>query len=85
MFAINHIDFISTSFYIQCESLYVYGVMLILVDLHIEGPVRERLLVAHYRYSGAESNIADICKLLRSTGFAIAGKRPQNYPESYFR
>ena len=59
--------------------------MLMLVDVYIDGPVRERLLVAHYRYSGAESNIADICKLLRSTGFSPTGKRPSNYPESYFR
>ena len=59
--------------------------MLLLMELHIEGPVRERLLVAHYRYSGAEANIADICKLLRSTGFSPNGKRPTNYPESYFR
>ena len=47
----------------KCESLYVYGVMLLLTDLHMDGPVRERLLVAHYRYSGAETNIDDICKL----------------------
>ena len=68
----------------KCESLYVYGIMLLLTDLHIEGGVRERLLVAHYRYSGAETNIDDICKLLRSTGFSPAKKRPQSYPESYF-
>ena len=59
--------------------------MLLLTDLHIEGAVRERLLVAHYRYSGAEINIDAICKLLRSTGFSVTVKRPQNYPENYFR
>jgi WASH complex subunit strumpellin len=31
-----------------------------------------------------ESNIDDVCKLLRSTGFT-AGRRPPKYPEDYFR
>lgn len=31
-----------------------------------------------------ESNIDDVCKLLRGTGFA-AGRRPPKYPEDYFR
>lgn len=30
-----------------------------------------------------DSNIDDVCKLLRSTGKGAA-KRPQNYPEDYF-
>ena len=34
-----------------------------------------------------DSNIDDVCKLLRSTGFSIApgAKRPIKYPEDYFR
>ncbi len=39
-------------FSLQCEALYVYGCLLLLLDSHIEGPVRERLLVAFYRYAG---------------------------------
>ena len=76
---------------LQCEALYLYGVMLLVVDLHIEGVVRERMLVSYYRYSAqqssAESNIDDICKLLRSTGFSntSGSKRASNYPEDYFR
>ena len=31
-----------------------------------------------------ESNIDDVCKLLRSTGFT-SGRRPPKYPEDYFR
>ncbi len=69
--------------------------MLLLTDMHIEGVVRERLLVAYYRYCGGEgkanvdgSNFDDICKLLRSTGLSAPGtsKRsvPQGYPETYF-
>ncbi|UYV65165.1 KIAA0196, partial [Cordylochernes scorpioides] len=73
---------------LQCEALYLCGVILLLVDQKIEGVVRERMLVAYYRFSGqrstSDSNIDDVCKLLRSTGFVSNGKRPPNYPEEYF-
>ena len=42
-------------------------------------------------FSGAktsvDSNIDDVCKLLRSTGYSTApgAKRPAEYPESFFR
>uniref|UniRef100_A0A1B0GJP1 WASH complex subunit 5 n=2 Tax=Lutzomyia longipalpis TaxID=7200 RepID=A0A1B0GJP1_LUTLO len=74
-----------------CESLYLYGVMLLVLDLHIPGVIRERLLVSYHRYSAqkshGESHLDDVCKLLRSTGFSnIPGtKRVPNYPEDYFR
>ena len=64
--------------------------MLLIADVHIEGTVRERMLVSYYRYSGAktsvDSNIDDVCKLLRSTGFINqpGSKRPAKYPEDYF-
>lgn len=34
-----------------------------------------------------DSNLDDVCKLLRSTGFSVAAtaKRPPKYPEDYFR
>lgn len=76
------------------ESLYLYGVMLLVIDLHIPGIIRERLLVSYHRYSAqshGDSNIDDVCKLLRSTGFSGngggggGGKRIANYPEDYFR
>ncbi|GBP35011.1 WASH complex subunit 5 [Eumeta japonica] len=50
-------------------------------------PVRERLLVAFYRYSTSQSqsNVDDVCKLLRDTGYnQIFGKRPADYPVEYF-
>uniref|UniRef100_A0A8D2ZZ93 WASH complex subunit 5 n=1 Tax=Scophthalmus maximus TaxID=52904 RepID=A0A8D2ZZ93_SCOMX len=74
-----------------CEALYLYGVMLLVIDHKIEGEVRERMLVSYYRYSAArssaDSNLDDICKLLRSTGYSSqpGAKRPANYPESYFQ
>ncbi|KAK2181203.1 hypothetical protein NP493_407g06015 [Ridgeia piscesae] len=72
------------------EALFLYGVMLNIIDARIEGMIREKMLVSYYRYSAAkhsvDSNVDDVCKLLRSTGFSSApgSKRPQNYPESYF-
>lgn len=65
--------------------------MLLVLDLHIPGIVRERLLVAYHRYSAekthSDSNIDDICTLLRSTGFSNStdAKRTPNYPDEYFR
>jgi WASH complex subunit strumpellin len=54
------------------ESIYLYGLMLLISDLKFEGSVREKLLIAYVRYSAQksymESNIDDVCKLLRSTG-----------------
>lgn len=76
---------------LMCEALYLYGVMLLVVDYHIEGTVRERMLVSYYRYSAERSshgsNIDDVCKLLRSTGYSstAAAKRSPNYPEDFFR
>lgn len=40
----------SVFFSSQCEALYLYGVMLLVIDQKIEGEVRERMLVSYYRY-----------------------------------
>ncbi|RUS78371.1 hypothetical protein EGW08_013864 [Elysia chlorotica] len=76
---------------LMCEALFLYGVMLLVIDTKMDGVVRERILVSYYRYSAqkaaaGDSNIDDVCKLLRSTGFinSPGAKRPQNYPESFF-
>lgn len=71
--------------------------MLLLLDYHIPGIVRERLLISYYRYSAAkaqgDSNIDDVCMLLRSTGFVANNgttiynakqTTPSQYPVSYF-
>ncbi|KAK3865433.1 hypothetical protein Pcinc_028961 [Petrolisthes cinctipes] len=76
---------------LMCEGLYLYGVMLLVVDLLFPGLVRERVIVAHHRHAGhrasTDTNIDDVCKLLRSTGYSAAHgtKRPLNYPEDYLR
>jgi WASH complex subunit strumpellin len=70
------------------ESIYLFGLMLLITDMKFEGGVRERLLIGYVRYSAQksymESNIDDVCKLLRSTGFVSGRPKPANYPESYF-
>lgn len=81
-----------------CETLYLYGVMMIVLDIHIPGPVRERLLVSYYRYHSqhSESSIDEICKFCRSTGYnppahpftSIVHFQPhaatKGYPETFF-
>lgn len=71
---------------LMCEALYLYGVMLLLLDARIPGPTREMMIVSYYRYKGAAtiSNIDEVCKLCRSSGMVPGGKRPLNYPEEYF-
>lgn len=76
---------------LMCESLYLYGVMLLFVDMKFEGEIRERMLVSYHRYcasqAAVDSYMDDVCKLLRSTGFSsvTATKRPLKYPEDYFK
>lgn len=68
--------------------LYLYGVMLLVLDIHIDGIIRERLLVSYYRYCAqhysGRTTVDDVCKLMRSTGFGT-NKRPSDYPVDYFR
>lgn len=35
-----------------CEAFYYFGVMLLLMDQLIEGPVRERIILCYYRNKG---------------------------------
>jgi WASH complex subunit strumpellin len=35
---------------LMCEALYLIGVMLIFMDLKMPGPIREVLIIAHYRH-----------------------------------
>lgn len=83
---------------LTCEALYLYAVMLIVMDIHIPGAVRERLLVTYYRYhtQNSDSSIDDICKICRTTGYnpavvpqtSIVHYQPHSatkgYPENFF-
>lgn len=76
---------------LMCEALHLYGVMLLVVDNNFCGILRERIIVAHHRLEGqkasSDTNIDDVCKLLRSTGLSKTpgSKRPPNYPDEYFK
>eukprot|EP00756_Hemistasia_phaeocysticola_P004516 Hpha_TRINITY_DN12863_c0_g2::TRINITY_DN12863_c0_g2_i1::g.24075::m.24075/K18464/RTSC, SPG8; WASH complex subunit strumpellin len=79
---------------LMAEAIYYYGVMLLLLDMKIEGKVRERMLVSYLRYKGSAgevANIDDVCRLVRSTGGCgppgserQAGPAKKGYPEDYF-
>ena len=100
----KYIDDVMSGFYIQhsidnmlqevegkqllCEALYLYGVMLLLLEEKINGSIREKIMIAIYRYNGDGRlmNIDEVCKLCRSTGFIPGpeGKKPKNHPEAFF-
>lgn len=67
------------------EAIYLYGVMLLLLDMKIPGSARERMIVAYFRYMGSQvENIQEVVRLCRQTGFVRGGSRPAKYPESFF-
>ena len=75
---------------LMCEALYLLGAMLLLLDARVPGPVRERLIVAHYRHRGESPAVpvAELAKLCRDTGFRPGeplARRPPAYPEDFFR
>ena len=47
----------------MCEAMYLYGVMLLLLDQRIPGPAREKMVIAFYRNKGesALANIDQVC------------------------
>jgi WASH complex subunit strumpellin len=101
---IKYIDDVNNGFYIQhsidnilqdtdgkqllCESIYLYGVMLLTLEERIPGLIREKILVALYRQFGQATlvNIEEVCKLCRNTGYIPGpnGKKPKNHPEALF-
>jgi WASH complex subunit strumpellin len=73
------------------EALYLFGVMLILLEERISGLVRERIVVSYLRYVGvAETDEFErVRHLTQRTSWLPAegsksAKRPKDYPESYF-
>jgi len=70
-----------------CEAFFMMSVMLILLDRRVPGPVRERIVVSHYRMKGEGSvtTIEDVMLLCRDTGYRPGSpQRPPEYPEAYF-
>jgi len=72
---------------LMCEALFLYGVMLLMMDRLIPGPVREKLVVCYIRYKGesALDNVEEITKLVRNTGYVPGKQAPSKYPEKYFK
>lgn len=67
--------------------------MLLLMDKLIIGQVREKIVIAFYRYKGGQSSITyinEVCALVRDTGYLPpkynkgVTKRPEYYPDDYF-
>lgn len=100
----TYIDDVQSGFYIQhslddiflemtgkqllCEALYLYGTMLLLLEERIPGNIREKIMIAVYRYSGDATleHVDEVCKLCRGTGY-LPGKlstKPRNHPSSFF-
>eukprot|EP00948_MAST-09A_sp_MAST-9A-sp1_P002733 g2733.t1 len=71
------------------EAFFLYGVLLWLLEERLPGPVREKMLVVHLRFTGETKlgpNFSGVVKLIRQTGY-IPGRtlqRPAGYPEKYF-
>ena len=77
------------------ESVFSAGVMLLLVDRLIPGPIREKLIVSYYRYKGQTTipNFQEIFKLFAQTGYVPPTSfsnprdevKPKKYPVDYFK
>ena len=79
---------------IFCESLFSIGVMLLLVDKLIPGPIREKIIVSYYRYKGQTTitNFDSIFKIFKDTSYIPPTsfsdpkdeKKPSKYPIDFF-
>ena len=77
------------------ESVFSAGVMLLLVDRLIPGPIREKLIVSYYRYRGQSTipHFQEIFKLFAQTGYIPPTSfsnpkdevKPKKYPVDYFK
>ena len=77
------------------ESVFHAGVMLLLVDRLIPGPIREKLIVSYYRYKGSSTiqNFQEVYKLFAQTGYVPPTSfsnprdeyKPKKYPVDYFK
>jgi WASH complex subunit strumpellin len=72
-----------------CESIFQYGVMLLLMDRLMPGPIREKIIISYYRYKG-QSTIANfdvLVAMFKNTEYSISKieeKKPKKYPVDLF-
>lgn len=67
--------------------------MLLMMDMLIEGSVREKIIISYYRYKGGNKikKINEVCRICKSNGYLSPKfnngvlKRPKNYPDIYFK
>ncbi len=68
------------------ETIYHYGVMLLLLDRLIPSIARERLITCYIRYSGSSASVltTSVAKLCKDTGYSYnkAG-RTESIPDKY--
>jgi WASH complex subunit strumpellin len=59
---------------LMAEALYLYGVMLLLLDQRIEGIVRERMLISALRYIGQNElpTIDEVHRMEASPTYIVA-------------
>jgi WASH complex subunit strumpellin len=73
---------------LMAEAFFLYGIMLLLMDMKIPGAAREKMIVAYYRYNGraAIQTIEDVIKVCKNSGgnWLNMIKRPSKYPEEMF-
>ncbi len=72
------------------ESVYLLGSALLLLERHIPGYARERLVIAYYRYAGGEANaslddVDKVCKLVKDTKYRVGEPKPRNYEARLFK
>lgn len=72
-----------------CESIFLYGVMLLFVDKYIPGTIREKILISYYRYNGQSTinNFNVITNMFRNTDYLnlkTEERKPKRYPVEYF-
>ena len=77
-----------------CESIFNAGVMLLLVDRLIPGPIREKLIVSYYRYKGKTTidKFQEVYTLFKRTEYLPPTSfsdpkdevRPKKYPVDFF-
>jgi WASH complex subunit strumpellin len=69
------------------EVIYLYGIILLLLEEKIPGYIRERILIGLYRLNGEVGleHFENVCKLCRNSGYipGVDGKKPKNHPEGF--
>ena len=72
----------SNSRVLLAEGLYQFGLMMLILDLTIPGPVRESIIVSHYRYKGG-AGIQNMDEVIKLCGASSLSNRPDKVQKDY--